>query len=66
MPYSGDIDQTLQLFDCLLSLLVAASSSLDSHIRLWDLEVGQQMRSIDAGPGNLYIHLNVYEDIYTL
>lgn len=30
---------------------VAASSSLDSHIRLWDLEVGQQMRSIDAGPG---------------
>nr|XP_054767870.1 SKI8 subunit of superkiller complex protein-like [Lytechinus pictus] len=29
---------------------IAASSSLDSHIRLWDLEVGKQMRSIDAGP----------------
>ncbi|KAF8778448.1 WD repeat-containing protein 61 [Argiope bruennichi] len=29
---------------------VAASSSLDSHIRLWDLHTGQQLKSIDAGP----------------
>jgi WD repeat-containing protein 61 len=29
---------------------VAASSSLDSHIKLWDLESGKQYKSIDAGP----------------
>ncbi|GIY87790.1 WD repeat-containing protein 61 [Caerostris darwini] len=29
---------------------IAASSSLDSHIRLWDLHTGQQLKSIDAGP----------------
>ena len=34
----------------MLLIKVAASSSLDSNIRLWDLEVGKQMRSIDAGP----------------
>lgn len=32
-------------------LSVAASSSLDSHIRLWDLEAGKQIKAIDAGPG---------------
>lgn len=31
--------------------LVAASSSLDSHIRFWDLQTGQALKSIDAGPG---------------
>ena len=31
---------------------MAASSSLDSHIRIWDLEQGKQMKSIDLGPGN--------------
>nr|DBA32930.1 TPA: hypothetical protein GDO54_000676 [Pyxicephalus adspersus] len=31
---------------------IAASSSLDAHIRLWDLDSGKQMRSIDAGPGH--------------
>ena len=35
------------------SLAVAASSSLDSHIRLWDIEAGKQIKSIDAGPGKL-------------
>lgn len=30
---------------------IAASSSLDAHIRIWDLETGKQIRSIDAGPG---------------
>ncbi|KAM8977522.1 superkiller complex protein 8 [Pelodytes ibericus] len=29
---------------------ILASSSLDAHIRLWDLESGKQIRSIDAGP----------------
>ncbi|XP_017695794.1 PREDICTED: WD repeat-containing protein 61-like [Lepidothrix coronata] len=29
---------------------IAASSSLDAHIRLWDLDTGKQVKSIDAGP----------------
>uniref|UniRef100_A0A3B4WDV8 Superkiller complex protein 8 n=1 Tax=Seriola lalandi dorsalis TaxID=1841481 RepID=A0A3B4WDV8_SERLL len=29
---------------------IAASSSLDAHIRLWDLESGKQIKSMDAGP----------------
>jgi WD repeat-containing protein 61 len=29
---------------------VAASSSLDSHIRLWDLESGSQLQTIDCTP----------------
>lgn len=33
------------------TLPIAASSSLDAHIRLWDLENGKQIKSIDAGPG---------------
>lgn len=32
------------------SLPIAASSSLDAHIRLWDLDNGKQIKSIDAGP----------------
>lgn len=32
---------------------IAASSSLDAHIRLWDLETGKQIKSIDAGPGKV-------------
>lgn len=34
---------------------IAASSSLDAHIRLWDLETGKQIKSMDAGPGELLI-----------
>ena len=34
-------------------LLVAASSSMDSHIRLWDLDSGKQIKSIDCGPGKI-------------
>ncbi len=30
---------------------VAASSSLDSHVKIWDLENGKQVKSIDLGPG---------------
>ena len=30
---------------------VAASSSLNSQIRLWDIETGKQIKLIDAGPG---------------
>ena len=29
---------------------MAASSSLDSHVKIWDLENGKQAKSIDAGP----------------
>ncbi|GLD59017.1 WD repeat-containing protein 61 [Lates japonicus] len=29
---------------------IAASSSLDAHISLWDLESGKQIKSMDAGP----------------
>ena len=29
---------------------LAASSSLDTMIRLWDLEHGTELRTIDAGP----------------
>ena len=29
---------------------LAASSALDSHIRLWDLEKGEEVSTIDAGP----------------
>uniref|UniRef100_A0A8C0RVD8 Superkiller complex protein 8 n=1 Tax=Canis lupus familiaris TaxID=9615 RepID=A0A8C0RVD8_CANLF len=32
------------------TLPIAASSSLDAHIRLWDLDNGKQIKSIDAGP----------------
>ena len=28
---------------------IAASSSLDAHIRLWDLDSGKQLRAIDGG-----------------
>jgi len=30
---------------------VAASSSLNSQIRLWDIDTGRQIKDIDAGPG---------------
>lgn len=33
---------------------VAASNSLDSHIRLWDLSSGEQVKSIDGGPVNAW------------
>lgn len=33
---------------------VAASNSLDSHIRLWDLDSGNQVQSIDGGPVNAW------------
>lgn len=36
------------------TLPIAASSSLDAHIRLWDLENGKQIKSIDAGPGKIF------------
>ena len=32
------------------ALAVAASSSLDSSIRIWDMETGKQRKTIDAGP----------------
>ena len=35
-------------------ITVAASSSLDSYIRVWDLESGKQLKAIDCGPGGAY------------
>lgn len=40
--------------DISYTLPIAASSSLDAHIRLWDLENGKQIKSIDAGPGKSF------------
>lgn len=37
---------------------LAASSSLDAHIRLWDLESGKQIKSMDAGPGRTGLFLD--------
>ena len=34
-----------------LFILVAASSSLDSHVKVWDIEAGKCIKSMDAGPG---------------
>lgn len=33
---------------------IAASNSLDSHIRLWNLDSGEQVGNIDAGPVNAW------------
>jgi len=33
---------------------IAASNSLDSHIRLWNLDSGELIQSIDAGPVNAW------------
>ena len=30
---------------------IGVSSSLDAHVRLWDLESGKQLMDIDGGPG---------------
>ena len=46
------ISTFLHSSDLSLTLLpVAASSSLDSHVRIWDLDSGKMAKSIDAGPG---------------
>jgi len=43
---------------------VAASSSLNSQIRLWDIETGKLIRDIDAGPGlSLVFFRSLYRDI---
>ena len=34
-------------------VLLAASSSLDAMIRIWDIETGKQIRVINEGPGKL-------------
>lgn len=36
-------------------LPVAASSGLDGYIKIWDLETGKLLRSIDGGPGVILI-----------
>ena len=36
---------------------VAASSSLNSQIRLWDIETGKHLKMIDAGPGLYCDHI---------
>jgi len=34
-----------------LFLVVGASSGLDGYIKLWDMETGKLLKSIDGGPG---------------
>ena len=31
--------------------VVGASSGLDGYIKLWDIETGKLLKSIDGGPG---------------
>ena len=50
MVHYDQDDKEKKLF-CFIHLTVAASSSMDSHIRLWDLDNGKQIKSIDSGPG---------------
>ena len=46
---------------------VGASSGLDGYIKLWDLESGKMLKSIDGGPGWCDIlrllGLTVYSDL---
>lgn len=42
--------------------LVGASSGLDGYIKLWDMETGKLLKSIDGGPG---YYFNIHE-IYAL
>lgn len=49
--------------------LVAVSSSLDSQIKVWDLEHGNLTKTIDAGPVNayaykLYIYIYILHGVY--
>lgn len=43
---------------------IAASSSLDAHIRLWDLETGKQIKSMDAGPGELLVTSTTQSELF--
>ena len=36
---------------CWCFLVVGASSGLDGYIKLWDIETGKLLKSIDGGPG---------------
>ena len=38
-----------------IALIVAASSGLDGYIKLWNLENGKPLKSIDGGPGNVVL-----------
>lgn len=42
---------------CYFCLSVAASSSLDSHVRVWDVDTGKCIKSMEAGPGKIEIAL---------
>lgn len=40
------------LYDCCTVVsVVGASSGLDGYIKLWDMESGKLLKSIDGGPG---------------
>ena len=36
---------------CCIGVAVGASSGLDGYIKLWDMETGKLLKSIDGGPG---------------
>ena len=50
IDYTKKLSST-HLLHPLVLLLVAASSGLDGYIKLWDLETGKLLKSIDGGPG---------------
>jgi len=43
---------------------VAASSSLNSQIRLWDIDTGRQIKDIDAGPGLYSVQYDCILDVF--
>lgn len=56
----------MRLFNAYISVTwmisVAASSSLDSHVRVWDVDTGKCIKSMEAGPGRsrkLYLHVGI-------
>lgn len=40
---------------CMFDVVVAASSGLDGLIKIWNLTTGQMVKSIDGGPGELFL-----------
>lgn len=42
------------ILNCFIFISAIASSSLDSSLRLWDMNSGEQLASIDTGPVDIW------------